>query len=100
MLAFRRVWAARMDSTPLAALAAFLLANVMAYLVAFQVYGDPLIVFFLGFGLGLVLSASRLGRMHVGAARAAEERGHDENQQEAALPQDGQITPQRARARQ
>ena len=41
-------------------LAAFLLANAMAYLVAFQVYGDPLIGFFLGFALGLVLSASRL----------------------------------------
>jgi hypothetical protein len=59
-LAFRRVWAAQMDSTPLAALAAFLLANSMAYLVAFQVYGDPLIGFFLGFALGLVLSAARL----------------------------------------
>ncbi len=60
ILAFRRVWAAQLDSTPLAALAAFLLANAMAYLVAFQVYGDPLIGFFLGFALGLVLSASRL----------------------------------------
>ena len=70
ILAFRRVGPARMDSTPLAALAAFLLANVMAYLVAFQVYGDPLICFFLGFALGLVLSASRLVRTDV-AARAA-----------------------------
>jgi hypothetical protein len=60
MLAFRRTWAAKLDSTPLAALAAFLLANALAYLVAFQVYGDPLIGFFLGFGLGLLLSASRL----------------------------------------
>ena len=60
MLAFRRTWAARRDSTPLAALTAFLLANSMAYLVAFQVYGDPLIGFFVGFALGLLLSASRL----------------------------------------
>ncbi len=60
VLAFRRTWAANTDSTPLAALAAFLVANAMAYLVAYQVYGDPLIGFFLGFALGLVLSASRL----------------------------------------
>jgi hypothetical protein len=72
VLAFRRVWAAQMDSTPLAALAAFLLANSMAYLVAFQVYGDPLIGFFLGFALGLVLSASRLARQQEAAPEPEE----------------------------
>jgi hypothetical protein len=74
-VAFRRVWSARMDSTPLAALAAFLLANAMAYLVAFQVYGDPLIGFFLGFALGLVLSASRLVRTAKPAASLSDGAG-------------------------
>jgi hypothetical protein len=60
VLSFRRVWASRMDSTPVAALAGFLVANALAYLVAFQVYGDPFIGFLLGFGGGLLLSASRL----------------------------------------
>jgi hypothetical protein len=69
LAAFRRVWSARQDSTPLAALAAFLLANAMAYLIAYQVYGDPLIGFLLGFGLGLVLSASRLTAAHNPAGR-------------------------------
>jgi hypothetical protein len=70
-LSFRRVWSAQMDSTPLAALAAFLLANAMAYLVAYQVYGDPLIGFFLGFAMGLVLSGSRLVRTAKAAASTA-----------------------------
>ena len=57
---FRRVWTSRMDSTPVAALAGFLIANALTYLVAFQVYGDPFIGFLLGFSGGLLLSASRL----------------------------------------
>ena len=60
VLSFRRAWASRMDSTPIAALAAFLIANALAYLVAFQVYGDPYIGFLLGLSGGLLLSASRL----------------------------------------
>ena len=60
LLSFKRAWASRMDSTPIAALAAFLLANALTYLVAFQVYGDPYLGFLLGFAGGLLLSASRL----------------------------------------
>ncbi len=60
VLSFRRAWASRMDSTPMAALAGFLIANMLTYLVAFQVYGDPFIGFLLGFGVGLLLSAPRL----------------------------------------
>ena len=44
----------------MAALAGFLIANMLTYLVAFQVYGDPFIGFLLGFGVGLLLSAPRL----------------------------------------
>jgi hypothetical protein len=57
---FRRVWTSQMDSTPVAALAGFLIANALTYLIAFQVYGDPFIGFLLGIGGGLLLSASRL----------------------------------------
>jgi hypothetical protein len=60
LLSFKRTWASRMDSTPVAGLAAFLLANALTYLVAFQVYGDPFLGFLLGFSSGLLLSASRL----------------------------------------
>jgi hypothetical protein len=60
LLSFRRAWASNMDSTPIAALAGFLIANALAYLVAFQVFGDPFIGFLLGFSGGLLLSASRL----------------------------------------
>ncbi len=60
VLSFRRVWTSRIDSTPVAALAGFLIANALTYLVAFQVYGDPFIGFLLGFSGGLLLSASRL----------------------------------------
>lgn len=57
---FQRFRKERDHVVPEAALGAFILANVMAFLVAFQVYGDPLIGSLLGFSIGLVLSGKRL----------------------------------------
>jgi hypothetical protein len=57
------------DITTLAALLAFLSANVMAFSVAFQVYGDPLIGILLGFSLGLILSGSRLAAQRLSSVR-------------------------------
>jgi O-antigen ligase len=59
-LTFRRIRRAHGDTTPLAALSAFVLCNVATFFIAFQVYGDPFIGFLLGFAAGLTLSASRL----------------------------------------
>ncbi len=60
----RRLLVTEGDTTPLAALLAFLAANLMAFSIAYQVYGDPLIGILLGFSLGLILSASRLATQH------------------------------------
>lgn len=51
---------ARISSLPLLALVAFVAANMAAFVVAFQVYGDPLIVCLGGFTIGLLLSSARL----------------------------------------
>jgi hypothetical protein len=59
-LTFRRIRQAHGDTTPLAALSAFVVCNVLTFFIAFQVYGDPFIGFLLGFAAGLTLSASRL----------------------------------------
>jgi hypothetical protein len=59
-LTMRRARAAGVDQTPLAALFAFILANAAAFMVAFQIYGDPLVVFLVGLALGVLLSGSRL----------------------------------------
>ena len=48
----------------MAALAAFLGGNLLTFLVAFQVYGDPLIGILLGFGVGLILGGARLRDEH------------------------------------
>jgi hypothetical protein len=60
MRSYQRWQRAHGDPVPVAALIAFLGANVVCYLTAFQVYSDPLIGFLLAFVVGLVLSASRL----------------------------------------
>jgi hypothetical protein len=57
---FRRARAAGVDQTPLAALLAFVVANAATFLVAFQIYGDPLVVVLVGLALGVLLSGSRL----------------------------------------
>ena len=45
---------------------AFVVANGAAFTVAFQVYGDPLIVFLISFSAGLLLSGSRLAAQRAG----------------------------------
>jgi hypothetical protein len=63
-LSFRRASRAGFDHTPLAALLAFMLANASAFVVAFQLYGDPLVVFIVGLAGGVLLSGSRLAGQH------------------------------------
>ena len=50
----------RLNGTAVAGLAAFLVANIFAFLVAFQVYGDPFIVCVIGFAVGCLLADMRL----------------------------------------
>lgn len=60
---------ARISSLPLIALVAFVAANMAAFIVAFQVYGDPLIVCLGGFTIGLLLSSARLAERRMQAVR-------------------------------
>jgi len=73
----RRARAARLEPIAPAALLAFLTANAATALVAFQIYGDPFVVFLLGFAGGLLLSTSRLAEQAVrreSGSRSNEER--------------------------
>lgn len=60
LLSNRRVAAARMSRIGMAGLTAFLVANAGGFMIAFQLYGDPFVVFLVGLATGLALSGSRL----------------------------------------
>ncbi len=87
----RRVLQTQGDTTTLAALLAFLAANVMAFTVAFQVYGDPLIGILLGFSLGLILSASRLTSQDRSSWRSVERFDDDDPQDHEDVHAEGTL---------
>jgi hypothetical protein len=60
VLCFRRIREARIGQLGPAAVAAFLGANAATFTLSFQIYGDPLVVFLVGFAGGLLLSGIRL----------------------------------------
>lgn len=57
---YRRTQRAKLDQTLMPALMSFIIANAAAFTVAFQIYGDPFVVFIVGFAGGVLLSGSRL----------------------------------------
>ncbi len=68
LLCFRRIRMARLDATGPTALGAFVIANAAVFIVAFQIYGDPFVVFLVGFAGGLLLSGSRLAEQRLQTA--------------------------------
>jgi hypothetical protein len=57
------------DKVALGGLIAFLVGNLAAFTVAFQIFGDPLVLTLVGFAAGFLLSAPRLEREQRSAAR-------------------------------